>query len=259
MILIILIVLSGLPFKFIKDTYYPEPINVSVNVTPEIIYIEKIITVTPTPDGNLYFASEYQEGIRKIKRPFSWSRTNVTGFKDMSVHALVYDYRVMDSYHWFNPSDYKYYIETPSNPDNKFVFVFINIYMDNILGDDTRMWLPDEKHYLLQAQNVRFHPIDFEKQIRIKEFEDVYNYNDDYRVGYYGTFRYTSRSINYASTAGETYENLTYLRGGKSNAIDGYIVFEIPKVIDENELILSANFFQFGNAAWKLKVDEKHY
>lgn len=253
-IILIIFCLSGIPFKFAKNIISPVKENITVNVTPQIIYVNQTITVlvTPTIDGKTYFASEYQEGIRKIKRPFSFIRPDVSGRKDLVTHVVIYDYKVFNSYTWFNPSDYKYYKQYPTE-GYKFVFVFINIYMDNIMGDDPRMWCPDERHYGLQANDILYMPIEFEKQLRIKELEETYNYNDDSRVGYYATFKYTSSNLEHAKTAGETYNNLTYLRGGKSNAIDGYLVYEVPINTKDEDLILSGNFYTFGDAAWKLK------
>jgi len=261
-IAILMFIISGLPLKIIKDTVFPVQIqeNNSSNLSNVITIYETIeVLVTPTPDGQLYFAGEYQEGIRKIKRPFSWIREDVSGNKDMAVHVTVYDYKIFNSYHWFNPSDYLYYEQFPSNKTNtKFVFVFINLYMDDIQENDPRMWIPNEQHYGLQILNNMYMPIDFVKQIRIKELEDTYNYNDDSRVGYYSAYKYYSSSSEFAPTAGETYANQTWLRGGKSNAIDGYLVYEVPKEAKEEDMILSGNFFTFGDASWKLKVKEEY-
>ena len=263
-----LIVIIGIAFLIFIIMFYPmfnnhsqknieNKTNVS-NISTITIYKEIYITVTPTPDGKIYFASEYESGIRKIKRPFSWYRADVTGLKDMSVHVVIYDYRIFDTYHWFNPQDYKYY-EEKATKGNKFLFVFINIYMDDVIGKDTRMWLPDANHFGVQIDNSLYMPIEFEKQLRIKELEDVYNYNDDSRVNYYGGFRTYEKGNS--DTAGEIYQNLTYLKGGKSNAIDGYIVYEIPNNIQDEQLIVSGNFYEFGNSAWVLKpqINENDY
>lgn len=254
LIIFVLFGLSGIPFIMIKNVMYPPVKNISENVSTVTIYKEIIVTVTPTPDGKLYFANEYESGIRKIKRPFSWYRDDVTGSKDMSVHVTVYNYRSLNSFTWFNPSDYKYYKEYPSDLSNKFVFVFVQIYMDDVIGQDTRMWAPNEKQFVLQANNRVFYPIqDFQKQIRIKEFEETFNLNDDSRVGYFGTIKYYQKG--HPETAGETFENLTYLRGGKSNAIDGYIIYEIPKDIPDESLLVNGAFNKFGNSAWVLEPE----
>lgn len=246
-----LIILAFMMWPMIKPDKVK--INTSVNnsnISTIVITEYVTVTVTPTPDGRLYFANEYESGVRKIKRPFSWFREDVSGTKDMSVHVTAYNYRVMNFYNWFNPQDYKYYKQFASE-NNKYVFVFIQIYMDDIIGQDSRMWLPDEKHYALQVNSRLYYPIEFQKQLRIKELEETFNLNDDSRVSYYGTLRTYKKG--HIETAGETTENLTYLYGGKSNAVDGYLVYEIPENTTDEELILTASFNAFGNSAWILK------
>lgn len=252
-----LIILAFMLYPVFKPKDIPKT-NITPNVSTITIYKEIIVTVTPTPDGKLYFADEYQSGVRKINRPFSWYREDVSGKKDMSVHVTVYAYRVFNSFTWFNAQDYKYYKQFPTSIDNKFVFVFVQIYMDDIIGNDARMWLPDEKHFALQVNNKLNYPIaDFPKHLRIKELEETFDKNDVNRVSYYGTER-TYEKGN-PKTAGETTINFTYLKGGISNAIDGYLVYEIPKDIPDEELKITASFNSFGNSAWILKPFENEY
>ena len=262
-----LLVVVGIAFLVIGVMFYPmlksntsdkdlkkEDVTTNVSNAIQIQYEYITVMVTPTPDGVKYFASEYESGIRKIGRPFSWIRPDVTGLKDLVVHARVYDYREFLYYTWFNPTDYKYYKQYPTSKDNKFLFVFVNIYMDDISGEDTRLYLPKPELYGLEINGNMYYPIPFAKQLRIKELEETWNYNEDSRIKYYATNTYYTHDSNYAQTAGETYEELTYLKGGKSNAIDGYIVFEIPKDSKPEDMIVRTNFYAFGSAAWRLKL-----
>jgi hypothetical protein len=256
-IVIILFVLSGIPIKIIKDTLRQTNIstqNITPNVTPIIIYKTIEILVTPTPDGKIYFASEYDNGIRKLKRPFSILRENAQGLKTLSVHTTIYDYKIFPIYHWFNPNDYKYYPQYPINPDNKFIFIFINTYADDVIGDDARFWIPVEGSYLLESNNIVYSPISFSKQIRIKELESTYNYNDNSRVTAYNSNRIYKSSIEYSNTSGETSESIDVLKGGQSNAIDGYMIFEIPKDIKTEDITIWMNLYSWGNAGWVLKI-----
>lgn len=254
-ILIIIVFLTGYPFIVMKNIISPPIKNVSPNVSVITIYKEIIVTVTPTPDGKLYFANEYESGIRKIKRPFSFFREDVSGKQDLSVHTVVYNYQVLNSFHWFNPSDYKYYIEYPSDDSKKFLFVFVQSYMDDVIGNYNGLWAFDENHFAVQYDNRLYYPLkDFSKEIRIKEFEETFTLNDDYRVGYYSTIKYYERG--HPQTAGETFEEQTYLKSGKSNALDGYLIYEIPKEAKEENLIVTASFNSFGYAQWVLKPIE---
>jgi hypothetical protein len=252
-ILIILFIVSGIPIGLIKNHFNPKPV---VNLTEEnktiIVYETIEVFVTPIPDGITYFVSEYQNGIRKIQRPFSFISLNALGLKDMVVHSQVYDYKVFNSYHWFNPTEYKYYKQRPSD-GNKFVFVFYNIYLDDIQGSDTSYWIPTEGSLNLQSEGMTYAPLDFPKQIRIKELEETWNLNSDSRVGAFNAVKAYSRSTEFTDTAGETFTSVDVIRGGLSNRVDGYFIFEIPANIPDEQLLFACNYGKFGDAFWRLK------
>ena len=233
----------------------PEPIKpIEQNKSDAIQIVYRDVMIQPTIDGKMYFASEYQNGLRKINRPFSFRRDNTIGKMNTVVHSIVYDYKIFNSYKWFNPSDYKYYTEKPLSDDNKFLFVFYNIYLDDIEGDDTRFWITTEGQMKLIINGIAFTPVNFPKQIRIKELENTYNLNDDNRVTAYNSMRVYNPSTQYSKTAGETFETFDVLKGGKSNAIDGYILFEVPKSTRDEDLIFAVNYYSWGDAQWKLKT-----
>lgn len=218
------------------------------------IQIEYItVLVTPTPDGKLYFSSEYEQGIRKLKRPFSFIRENAIGEKDLSVHATIYDYREFNKYHWFNPTDYKYYTQY-ANTGQKYLFIFANIYSDDIIGQDVRFWIPKDSTIIVEAKNNIYSPIKFIKQLRIKELEEISNMNDNNKVKYFNTISLYSSSSEYSNTAGEYSENIEVLKGGISNAIDGYLVYEIPENIKIEDITIWWNIHNFGQSGWKLKI-----
>ena len=233
----------------------PKPvINISANITPTATPIIEYVYITPTPDSGIYYVSEYQPGARKLQRPFSFYREKALGEKDLSVHVTVYDFKIFNKYHWFNPSDYLYYIQFPQTPNSKFLFVFINIYLDDIIGDDTRFWIPSENSFAIQINDLVYNPSPFVKQLRIKELEETFNMNDNGRIEYFNTYRMYSSASNAGISAGETTNNIDVLKGGKSNAIDGYLVFEIPKEAQEKDISVLGNFYTFGSSEWRLKL-----
>lgn len=259
--LIVLLLVCGIVTTFL---FYPilfpakpiqkiEPIKENVSTAIQIEYVT--VYVTPIPDGKVYFSSEYQTGIRKINRPFSFIRENALGKKDLAIHANVYDYKVFNSYHWFNPTDYKYYQVYPTSANDKFVFVFFSIYSDDVIGDDTRFWIPTEKNIDLQVNEISYSPTNIIKSLRIMELENTYNEDDVLRVGAFNSERMYSASKEYAKTAGETTTSIDVLKGGKSNKIDGYILFEIPKDSKDTDMLFGCNFYSWGNSQWRLKVE----
>lgn len=252
---LVLILIIGLFIYLILPWNIIFPKKPVENLTKIIIQKEYInVLITPSPDGKTYFVNEYQSGIRKLNRPFSWIRNNVSGLKNMKVTVNVYNYLMFDSLHWFNPTEYKYYTEYPEISNSKFLFVMVNIYMDDIIGDDTRLPLFNKTSFIVEINNKLYYSKDYPEQIRFKELEYTYNLNDDSIIQAFGQKVIYSKSSEYRSTAGEYSLKDYYLKGGISNAIDGYLIFEIPKNTNPEDIIISAKFYNFGSSSWILKT-----
>lgn len=232
--------------------------NNTSNVT--IIYktIEKIVLVTPTPDGHIYFASEYQNGTRLLQRPFSWIRNDVLGKQDMKVTTIVYDYKMFEKLHAFNPTDYKYDELFPSagadGKEKKFLLIFVYVFMDDIIGDDTRMWAFNRNFFAVFDGKETIAPKEYPYQLRFKELEETFTFNNDYRVQAFKSFRAYSPNEIYYNTAGEYNDEIYYLRGGRSNAIDGFLIFEIDNKDQPEDILVLGRFYSFGSAQWKLRT-----
>lgn len=228
-------------------------VNITVNITPEITPIIKYVYVTPTPDNGIYYAGEYQQGIRKLGRYFSFYRDNVSGLHDLSAHVKVYDYRIFDHVHAYFPEEAKYYAQYPS-AGKKFLFIFVKFWLDDITGDDVRPWTPDENHYIVSVKGNSSLPIKWDKRLRLRELEETGTDNDDTRIQYYGTLRLYSRDLTYAKTAGEYAKQLNYTYAGESNAIDGFIVYEIDVDVMPEDIKIIGNMNEFGGPIWILKL-----
>jgi len=251
---IILLILFGLfLWSVIPQKITPKtPIK---NITPNVstITIYETVFVTPTPDGINYFASEFENGTRKMLRFFTIQDYNATGYQTLKISSTVYDYKVFNSIHWFNYDDYRYYQLSPSNPDNEFLFVFYYAYMDNVGGSDVRFYLPFNNMFSLLAGNNFYYPNnDLPKYNRIQELENTYNYNDDSRVKPFGyIIEYTSDK-DYAYQSGMKVIEDNYLMGGKSNAKDGWLMFEIPKNTDLKAVMFESQYGNMGESNWLL-------
>jgi hypothetical protein len=227
-----------------------------VNSSSTTVFIEKTVTVlvTPTPDGHIYFASEYQNGTRLLKRPFSFIRYNALGNQDMKVTTIVYDYKIFDKLHWFNPAQYKYQEQLPTE-GFKWCFIMVYVYMDDVIGDDTRYWMFNRSYFALFDEKSRYLSThrDYPYQLRYKELENTPTFDNSQYVQAFKQERMYSESLAFAESAGEYSNELYYLRGGKSNAIDGYLLFEIPENTTPEDLIVLGNFDSFGFSQWRLK------
>jgi hypothetical protein len=250
-IIFILLLFSGLPFFMIKQTYYPSPkINITPNATPIIII--KYVNVTQTPDNGIYYVSDTENGTRKLQRYFVFHRDEVMGKKDLDFHITVYGYKMLDSYHWYNVHDSNTYETLPSSPDNKFLFIYVQLYSDMVSGDDVRNYIPAEQHFQINYKNVMYSPTPFTKELMIHELEQTYNFNDDSIIEYYA--QYVSHPLMGANMGKYISVPQFILFGGKSNAVDGYIVFEVLKEAQPSDLIVYGDFFGYGYSNWVLKT-----
>lgn len=228
--------------------------NMTEDNGTEVVIVDHYIPVlvTPTPDGHLYYASEYQNGTRLLKRPFSFIRYNALAKQDMKVTTIVYDYRLFEKLHWFNPSDYKYYESEPRESGNQFCIIFVYVFMDDIIGDDTRMWAFDRTFFgVFDSKNLHYHE-SYPYQLRFQELENTPNFNNDGYIQAFKQNRIYNEEEYGRDSAGEVSDEAYYLRGGRSNAIDGYLIFEVPKDISVDNLTVMGNFYSFGHAQWRL-------
>jgi hypothetical protein len=124
--------------------------------------------------------------------------------------------------------------------------------MDEIAGDDSRMWnVPPSSFAVFDGLNTSSN-IEYPYQWRFRELENTPSFNKEINVQAYKSFRAYSKSEFNTATAGEYNDIQYYLRGGESNAINGYLIFEVSnKSTPENTYAL-AQFHAFGYSSWKL-------
>lgn len=251
-ILVCLAVIGFMMYPIIKSSMtQKEIVNTSSNITT-ITKIEYVtVLVTPMPDGINYYASEYQEGIRKVGRWFSWIHENVSGYQDMKGHLIVYDYKEFNKLNYFDSTDNKYHLMVPSS-GKKYVIVFIEMYLDDIVYQDVRMHIPDRKYFLLQSHNATINNLEYPYYLRIKELEYTYNNNDDMRVKAFRQNVRFSRNTAYKESGGYYSEDVIWLYGGKSNSEDGYLIYEVDKKENINDLTLCSAIEAHSNICWRL-------
>lgn len=220
------------------------------------------LTTIPTqaPKTYKFVLSEYEQGVRRLNFPFTFYCANVSGYKDMKVEFQVYDYKILEKGYTWRAEEIGDYLYQPAPEGYDYLIVFVRAMMDDSYGDP-RMYLPDSSHFLVQiGDSLYSEDTTYQKNIRIKELEETFNFNDDSRVRPYGyEWSYTQVS-NYntsfegqytAPNAGIVAYKRLYLRGGTSNAEDGYIIYQIPES-KVDPIIVAGSFNSFGDAAWLL-------
>ncbi|RPI40547.1 MAG: zinc ribbon domain-containing protein [Methanoregulaceae archaeon] len=157
--------------------------------------------------------------------------------------ATVYKYWINDTYQWHNDMDNHYYVQKPE-AGNKYLFVFV--HMQN--NGDTRVWFPPAGSMIVYYNGAAYHQDqshfkpdkseDFrETPVEVKEVQYFPKLNGD----------------EYAEDFGFSHgTELAYLYPGGSNAVDGYIIYEVPQSLTPEKTYVGIPFNTQDQGVWKL-------
>jgi hypothetical protein len=198
-------------------------------VTTPLPSVSSLPALTHTPDP-------FPDALR-LKQLFPF------GSGAVASEATVYRYWTNDTYEWHNDKDNRYYVELPGT-GNKFLFVFV--HLQNI--GNTRVWFPPAENILVYHNGVtytedqdHFKPdeaVDEEASpVEVKEVQYFPKLNGDEYVEDFGFSHGTELSSLYP---------------GASNAVDGYIVYEVPKSLIPEETYVTISFNAQDRGVWKL-------
>lgn len=211
-----------------------------------------ITTPEPEPTGTPYLMYSPPpvrvDNSMDIGKFFNWKAENVSGFKDINVSSTIYGYKEFKNFSYYDYNWGKVFNEYA--PEGKEYFmVYIYTYMDET---GVTVYLPQQTNYGLLINDIMYYPIVFDyERNQIKEMDEIYNYNHVERIKPYA-YEYIRANDEITGVEKPIMSPLQYLRPGKSNAEDGYIIFEIPENYNKRMLRLHANFFSFGSASWKI-------
>ena len=157
--------------------------------------------------------------------------------------ATVYRIWINDSYRWFSPDDNRYYYKTaPSG--KKYLFVFIsmvdmgkdraplpqqsNMYLlyDNVISSSDPSHILPTKNPDSSPKVVRVAEVEWSKKRFDTEYVEDFGYSHGQRLG--------------------------YINPGVSNAVDGYIIYEVPGSLTPENTYLAIVMPESDIAIWKL-------
>jgi hypothetical protein len=220
----------------------PTPLPV-VTATPTVIISQ------PTVQGPVVYESDEtwmpRTNGRYLGENFGWRRDDVVGLQDMIVNISVYDYEMFDSYQWYSPGTAKYFYQRA--PEGmKYLFVFIRMELEGTTSrNDPFTFAFTSKYYGAQYQG-RLWPEDdqHKKGIEIKEMQTHQTVQGMQPFDYGWARLYKGNRDEYIFT--------DTISVGKSNAMDGYIIYVIPEGAGPDDVIITADFQGWGVAWWKL-------
>ena len=165
------------------------------------------------------------------------------GKGEIASEGTVYRIWINETFNWHNDMDNKYYIQKPK-PGNKYLFVFINVFNKG----DTRVW-PLTSGNINVFHNGQKYPADPTHYLPDKSSDRKAIPTEIKEIQYFSKFFGTEYMEDYGYSHGL---QLACLYPKKSNAIDGYLVYEVPaSLTPENayaEIVLNGN--EVG--VWKL-------
>jgi hypothetical protein len=234
-------------------TYTPDPEPVPVNITtPEPTAIPTW-TPEPTPAAieiQEEYVDPYASGERNFGQWFKFYRADVQGLKDLDYGIIAYRWRFLDRYTWYNAAQGNYFTERAPE-GSRFVAIWVRqeTFGTNI-SDDSSFWVFEDKSFALQVkdklvpQDTGHNPVN-----RIKEFDDYLDYTKTITAPPHNYYvKYTGHD---PATGGFAAEKIGVIRMGPGNAIDGYLLYIVPKNTQVRDMIFLGNFGTFGSAQWK--------
>ena len=201
-------------------------------------------TPVPTPD---WTGCGFKDNCYQLRDWTHWFRENASGYQDLSTWATVYGYKVLPRYHFHDPmwGTQAQYLWAPA-PGYEWLFIFVNIYSD---GDDARQYGYDTSHFMIQVKDRLYYAEDpYHPENAIMELNEIWNYNHTESIKPYGF--YIAQDLQ---TGIYTAKPMSQIYAGRSNAWDGWILYEVPAGTDLNEVKVAASFDNLGgNVWWKL-------
>jgi len=225
---------------------YNKTVLLTVAQTP----VPPVVTISqPTVQGPVVYESDEtwmpRTNGRYLGENFGWRRDDVVGLQDMIVNVSVYDYEMFDSYQWYSPGTAKYFYQRAPK-GMKYLFVFIRMELEGTTSrNDPFAFAYSSKYYGAQYQG-RLWPEDdqHQKGIEIKEMQTHQTVQGMQPFDYGWARLYKGNRDEYIFT--------DTISVGKSNAMDGYIIYVIPEGAGPDDVIITADFQGWGVAWWKL-------
>ncbi|MCK9592191.1 MAG: zinc-ribbon domain-containing protein [Methanoregula sp.] len=157
--------------------------------------------------------------------------------------GTVYRIWMNETYSWHNDMDNKYYLQKPK-PGNKYLFVFVCVFNKG----DNRVWPPTSGNIQVNYNGQKYSP-DPNHYLPDKLSDRDATAIEVKEVQFFSKLFGTEYVEDYGYSHGA---ELAYLYPGKSNAIDGYLVYEVPSSLTPEKAYVEIAFNANTVGVWKL-------
>jgi len=211
-------------------------------------------TATPTPEPTLpYNLWKYTAKQFNLSEWYTIERLNVSGRQNMVLKTTIYRIKQMPNYYtwewnWGGPTDGSADWANVPDEGNKFVFVWVCQYLDGQNQTyDPQIWSMDENHISLEINGKIYENKNREVDLTapIREFENIYDLSNTSRTG-----PYARKRVQNIRSGIITADDPAWLRMGRSNAQDGWVLFEVPREADISKAIIHMDFMALGKRAY---------
>lgn len=219
-------------------------------MTRPFILIALVLLCIGTVQASEIPFNETIAGDRNLGQMYTWTVNNASGYADCVYHYAVYDYRVIGvNYTYHSPSWGQWFIQE-ARPGNVYIAVWVRGWTEGTTWygyDQGRfpMWVWDnttiqpEPVHLQDLENGKLHSGKFIPAI-IRELEN--------RTAITGKGLLTSERYGWK-------DNVEHIRmePGRSNAMDGYLLYQIPVQARPEDLRVAGWFGFFGTPVWNFR------
>ncbi|WP_321507039.1 hypothetical protein [uncultured Methanoregula sp.] len=139
--------------------------------------------------------------------------------------------------------DNKYYIQLPKE-GKKYLFIFVNVYNNGT----TRVWPPTSDTIRVYYDGTWYSP-DTVHFLPNKAYDRRETPIEVKEIQYYPKLFGSEYVEDYGYSHGS---QTAFLYPGKSNAIDGYIIYEVPVSLTPDKTYVRIAFNGKDTAVWKL-------
>ncbi|MFA4859433.1 zinc-ribbon domain-containing protein [Methanoregula sp.] len=188
-----------------------------------------LTTRTPRPDP--------YPGALRIKDSFPF------GSGEVASQGTVYRVWMNSTYHWHNDMDNRYYTQKP-HAGNKYLIIFVNVYNNGT----TRVWPPAAGTIKVHYEGTGY-SMDSTHYLPNKAYDRKATPIEVQEIQYYPKLFGSEYVEDYGYSHGD---QTAYLYPGKSNAIDGYIIYEVPESLTLDRAYARIAFNGADVGVWKL-------
>ena len=236
--------------------------NITINITPTITAVPTTTRPTPKPTAiveptsKYFYVDPYAGGERFEGQWFLWTQLNISGYKDANRGIVIYGHSYHDRFTQWNDAIGNFQILQPK-PGYRFLAVYV--HEEDFGPDDSAHWGYDETYFFVQyGGTLHGNFTDYSQNMSITELE--YEKWDYYRISTikpFGIYR-VYRGFAAASTGGYVVKYNYELRTGQGNSWDGYILYEVPLSITDDDIRIVGNFAGKG-VNWRFDSGIKIY